>query len=69
MPDALHRSYHHTRLDAEFCVADGEPWPCLHVRQAEHCRCGHHGETQHDEIGCVIFACGCRQLRLKGSAA
>jgi hypothetical protein len=65
---ATHRPYYRERLDDIFCVACGDFYPCLTVREASQCLCGH-DQTQHDEIGCVIFACGCRSYRPKGSAA
>jgi hypothetical protein len=65
---AVHRPYYRERLDDIFCVACGDFYPCLPVREASACRCSH-DQTQHDEIGCVIFACGCRSYRPKGVTA
>jgi len=67
-----HRPYVARGLGDEFCIADGEPWPCLAYREAAKCRCSHIADQHYvDHSGktvCRSAACGCAQLRLKESA-
>jgi hypothetical protein len=48
------------------CVLPGDHEDGCH---AGTCLCSHDIATQHDEVGCRIFVCGCRVARSKGSAA
>lgn len=61
----LHLPYWNRILDADYCHACGDTWPCLTERQtAPHCRCSH-AQTQHryGDEHCWIAVCGCSYYR------
>lgn len=57
-----HVPYFHELLNADFCIEEGEPWPCLAYRQAHpRCRCSHSAVAHSRREGmCWQHPCACR---------
>lgn len=64
--ELAHIPYWNPVLQADYCHACGDNWPCLHYRQNQppHCLCSH-ARTIHryDAGNCWIAACGCSTYR------
>lgn len=61
-----HVPYWNSVVQADFCHADGENWPCLWFRQNQPapCKCSHAGSLHtRDEGHCWIAVCGCARFR------
>jgi hypothetical protein len=59
-----HRPYTNLILDADYCEACGDEYPCLPARQANpRCLCSHALSVHEDGTECWTPACGCARYR------
>ena len=63
-----HERREHIYAAGECRVCDCGVWTPEAELQRVRCACSHDA-VQHDEVGCCVFVCGCRQLRPVGGVA